>query len=158
LPFADAALEQGKGIFVWVRASNPSAGALAEADGKKYFEVLAEQVATLACEPQRIGNCGLSNIGMVIGGADAEQAKALREQYPHILFLVPGYGAQGAGVESCLAFCKEDGAGALISASRSILYAFDEPRYSEQFGDRWEKCVEQACLDMKTELSAPQAV
>ena len=161
LPFADAALEQGKGVFVWVRASNPSAGVLADfagADGKKYFEVLAEQVATLAREPQRIGNCGLSNIGMVIGGADTGQAKAIREQYPHILFLVPGFGAQGAGVENCLAFCKEDSAGVLISASRSILYAFDEPRYLEQFGDQWEKCIEQACLDMKTELSTPQTV
>ena len=155
-PFADAATEQGKGVFVWVRASNPSAGALQDfknADGKCWFELLAEQVATLACEPKQMGSCGLSNIGMVVGGTAAEQAKQLREQYPHIIFLVPGYGAQGAGASDCLNFCKEDGTGALISASRSIIYAYDNPKYSEQFGANWEKCIEQACVDMKEELS-----
>ena len=158
-PFADAAHEQGKGIFVWVRASNPSAGMLqdfADANGKKFFELLAEQVANLAAEPHRLGNCGLSNVGMVIGGTAAEQAKALRQQYPHIIFLVPGYGAQGATAGDCVQFCNEDGGGALINASRSIIYAFDSPRYTEQFGDNWERCIEQACLDMKADLVAAQ--
>jgi orotidine-5'-phosphate decarboxylase len=156
-PFADVATAEGKGIFVWVRASNPSAGILqdfADADGRRFFEVLAEQVATLACEDQYMGQCGLSSIGMVVGGTAAEQAKALRVQYPHINFLVPGYGAQGAGPSDCLAFCREQGDGALISASRSIIYAYDNPQYIEQYGDNWEKCIEQACLDMKEALAA----
>ncbi|MCP4707069.1 MAG: orotidine-5'-phosphate decarboxylase, partial [Planctomycetes bacterium] len=156
-PFAKVASEEGKGVFVWVRASNPSAGVLqdfTDVNGRKFFEVLAEQVATLACEPHRIGECGLSNVGMVVGGTAAEQAKALREQYPHIIFLVPGFGAQGAEAADCLQFAKDDGSGVLVSASRSIIYAFDEPRYIEKFGDNWEKCVEQACLDMKADLTA----
>jgi len=159
-PFADTALEQGKGVFVWVRASNPSAAVLqdfADSEGKKFYELLAEQVAAQAGEPQRLGACGLSNLGMVVGGAGAEDAKALRRQYPHIIFLVPGYGAQGASATDCLQFCKEDGSGALISASRSIIYAYDDPRYAEQFGENWEKCIEQACLDMKEGLSTALA-
>ena len=159
-PFADAAVADGKGLFVWVRASNPSAAVLQDftnAEGKKWFEMLAQEVATLASEPERIGRTGFSNIGMVVGGATAEQAKQLREQYPHIIFLVPGYGAQGASVADCLGFCKEDGSGALISASRSIIYAYNEPRYAEQFGDNWEKCIEQACIDMKKELTSATA-
>ena len=156
-PFAKIASEEGKGVFVWVRASNPSAAVLqdfADVKGKKFFEVLAEQVATLACEPHRIGKCGLSNVGMVVGGTAAEQAKMLRQQYPHIIFLVPGFGVQGAGATDCLQFAKDDGSGVLVSASRSIIYAFDEPRYKEKFGDNWEKCIEQACLDMKADLTA----
>ena len=94
---------------------------------------------------------------VAIGGTTAEQAKALRGQYPHINFLVPGYGAQGAGPSDCLAFCREQGDGALISASRSIIYAYDNPQYIEQFGDNWEKCIEQACLDMKEALAAGMA-
>jgi len=158
-PFADAACEQGKGLFVWVRASNPSASVLqnfADADGKRFFEVLAEQVATLACEPQYIGNCGLSNIGMVVGGTAAAEAQALRQQYPHIIFLVPGYGAQGASGADCLAMAKEDGSGVLVSASRSIIYAYNNPHYIEQFGDDWEKCIEKACFDMKADLALAQ--
>jgi len=155
-PFADVACEEGKGVFVWVRASNPSAAVLqdfANAEGKRFFELLAEQVATLACEPGRLGKTGYSNLGMVVGGTAAEEAKQLRQQYPHMIFLVPGYGAQGATPADCLSFCKDDGTGALISASRSIIYAYQEPRYTEQFGDNWEKCIEQACLDMKQELA-----
>ncbi len=160
LPFADAAQQEGKGIFVWVRASNASAQELLDfsnAEGKKFYELLAEQVATLACEPQRMGTSGYSNVGMVVGGLEAERAKALREQYPHIIFLVPGYGAQGASAGNCLSFCKEDGTGALVSASRSILYAFNEPKYKGEFGDNWEKCIEKACLDMKADLTAATA-
>ncbi len=156
-PFAETALQYGKGVFVWTRASNPSAAAIqdfADANGKKFFELLAKQVATLACEPKYMGKSGFSDIGMVVGGTAAEQAKQLRQQYPHILFLVPGYGAQGAAAQDCLHFCKDGGTGALISASRSVLYAYENPKYKAQFGENWEKCIEQACLDMKQELSA----
>ena len=155
-PFADVANEQGKGIFVWVRASNPSAAVLqdmADEQGRRFFEVLAEQVATLACEPERVGSSGFSNVGMVIGGTAAEQAQQLRQQYPQIVFLVPGFGAQGASAADCMQFAREDGTGVLVSASRSIIYAFNNDRYQEQFGDNWEKCIEQACLDMKAELT-----
>ena len=156
-PFADVANEQGKGIFVWVRASNPSAAVLqdmADPQGRRFFEILAEQVATLACEPERVGSSGFSNVGMVIGGTAAEQAQQLRQQYPQIVFLVPGFGAQGASAADCMQFAREDGTGVLVSASRSIIYAFNNDRYQEQFGDNWEKCIEQACLDMKAELTS----
>lgn len=160
IPFTDIAVEEGKGVFVWIRASNPSSATLqnfSDASGKRFFEHLAEQIAALACEKKFIGQSGYSNIGMVVGGTAAEEAKNLREQYPHILFLVPGIGAQGADASECMQFCREDGAGALISASRSIIYAYNEPKYQEQFGDNWEKCIEQACLDMKAALSTAPA-
>jgi len=156
-PFADIAAQEGKGIFVWVRASNPSAGLLQDfqdAQGQAFYEKLAQEVAELACQPQYIGPSGFSNLGMVVGGTTAEKSKSLRWQYPHILFLVPGYGAQGATAADCTQFCKPDGTGALISASRSIIYAYNKPRYTDQFGDNWEKCIEQACRDMKDDIAA----
>ncbi len=155
-PFAKLAIDNGKGMFVWVRASNPSAGVLQDmenTDGKKFYEVLAQEVATLSCESEYMGIMGYSNIGMVIGGTTSDQTENLRQQYPHTIFLVPGYGAQGADANDCVKFCKDDGTGALISASRSIIYAYDNPVYIEQFGDDWEKCIEQACLDMKQALA-----
>jgi len=156
-PFADVAQEQGKGIFVWVRASNPSAGVLqdfTDAQGRKWFEVLADEVGTLARQTDRLGKCGLSNVGMVIGGTAAEQAEALRQAHQQIIFLVPGYGAQGATAAQCLQLARSDGSGVLVAASRSIIYAYNDEKYIEQFGDNWEKCIEQACLDMKTDLAA----
>ena len=78
---------------------------------------------------------------------------ALRTKYDKIWFLVPGYGSQGASAAECLRFCKPNGTGALINASRSIIYAYEKPKYRDQFGDDWKKCIEQAVIDAKVELA-----
>jgi len=156
LPFADIANQQGKGVFVWVRASNPSAKVLqdfADSSGTKMYEKLAEVVAEIANQPQRIGKSGYSNIGMVVGGTNGQQTTALRKKYGKIIFLVPGFGSQGATAKDCLRFCKPDGSGALINASRSIIYAYENEKYKQQLGDNWEKCIEQAVIDAKIELA-----
>ena len=60
----------------------------------------------------------------------------------------------GVGVcQSGLSFCKPDGTGALINASRSIIYAYERPEYKNQFGDDWKRCIEQAVTDAKVELA-----
>jgi orotidine-5'-phosphate decarboxylase len=43
---------------------------------------------------------------------------------PQTPFLVPGYGAQGATADACRPCLRSDGAGAVINASRSVIYAF----------------------------------
>ena len=131
-PFAKMADEQGKGVFVWVRGSNPSAAAIqdfADSDGQKMYEKLAEIVNEVACQGERVGASGYSNIGMVVGGTAPEVTTALRQKYDKIWFLVPGYGSQGATASDCVRFCKPDGTGALINASRSIIYAYEKPKY-----------------------------
>jgi hypothetical protein len=45
-----------------------------------------------------------------------------------------------------------DGKGAIVSASRSILYAHRDAKYASIASRGWEKCVEQAVLDMKADL------
>jgi orotidine-5'-phosphate decarboxylase len=156
IPFADAADEQGKGVFVWVRSSNPSAAVIqdfADASGVKMYEKLAAVVGQIAEEPERIGNSGYSSVGMIVGGTSPEQTAILRQKYPKCWFLVPGYGSQGATAANCVRFCNKDGLGALINASRSIIYAYDDAKYKGQFGDNWEKCIEQAAIDAKIDLS-----
>lgn len=155
-PFADIATEQGKGVFVWVRSSNASAAALqdfADSQGRMMYEKLAEIADEIAQEPQRIGNSGYSNVGMVVGGTTPEAASTLREKYDKTYFLVPGYGSQGASAVDCVRFCKPDGTGALINASRSIIYAYEKPKYKEQFGADWKRCIEQAVIDAKVDLA-----
>jgi orotidine-5'-phosphate decarboxylase len=155
-PFAAMADKQGKGVFVLVRTSNPSAGAVqdfADADGMRMYEKVAEVVAGIANKDERIGECGYSNIGMVVGGTAPEVTTALRDRYDKVWFLVPGYGSQGASGADCVRFCKPDGSGALINASRSIIYAYEKPKYKEQFGDDWKRCIEQAVIDAKVDLA-----
>ncbi len=159
-PFADMANQQGKGVFVWVRSSNPGGAAIqdfADADGRKLYQQIAEIVNEIACEKERIGENGYSNVGMVVGGLGAEDAAALRSKYDKLWFLVPGFGSQGASATDCVKLCKTDGTGALINASRSIIYAYEKPKYKEQFGNDWKKCIEQAVTDAKVELSNAMA-
>jgi orotidine-5'-phosphate decarboxylase len=155
-PFALTAADQGKGVFVLVRTSNPSAAEIQDcltAQGQKMYEIMAEIVAKIANKPERIGQEGYSNIGMVVGGTAPDVTAALRRTYDNVWFLVPGYGTQGASAAECLRFCKPDGTGALINASRSIIYAYERPQYKEQFGDDWKRCIEQAAIDAKIDLA-----
>jgi orotidine-5'-phosphate decarboxylase len=155
-PFAEMADKQGKGVFVLVRTSNPSAGAVqdfADAEGVRMYEKVAEVVGEIANKDERIGECGYSNIGMVVGGTAPEVTTALRHKYDKVWFLVPGYGSQGASGADCVRFCKPDGSGALINASRSIIYAYEKPKYREQFGEDWKRCIEQAVIDAKVDLA-----
>jgi orotidine-5'-phosphate decarboxylase len=155
-PFADMADKQGKGIFVLVRTSNPSAAAIqdfTDADGQAMYEKLAEIVAQIANKDERIGTHGYSNVGMVVGGTAPRITTALRQKYDKVWFLVPGYGSQGAEAADCVRFCKPDGTGALINASRSIIYAYEKPKYKGQFGDDWKRCIEQAVIDAKVDLA-----
>ena len=155
-PFANVADKEGKGIFVWVRSSNAGAAAIqdfADSTGQTMYEKLAEVVGEIANKPQRIGKSGYSNVGMIVGGTSPKVTIALRKKYDKVLFLVPGYGSQGATAADCVRFCKPDGTGALINASRSIIYAYEIPKYKEQFGSDWKKCIEQAVIDAKVDLA-----
>jgi orotidine-5'-phosphate decarboxylase len=155
-PFAEMASEQGKGVFVWVRSSNPSAAAIqdfADSDGRMMYEKLAEIVGEVANEDARLGTNGYSNVGMVVGGTAPEVTTALRQKYDKVWFLVPGYGSQGASGADCVRFCKPDGTGALINASRSIIYAYEKPKYKQEIGDDWKRCIEQAVIDAKVDLA-----
>lgn len=155
-PFADVANQQGKGLFVLVRTSNPSAATVqdfTDGDGQAMYEKIADIVGQIANETERIGKTGYSNVGMVVGGTAPAVTTALRRKYDKLWFLVPGYGSQGASAADCVRFGKPDGTGALINASRSIIYAYENPRYKQQFGDDWKRCIEQALIDSKVALA-----
>jgi len=155
-PFVATATSQGKGVFVLIRTSNPSAGEIqdfADAAGQTLYEKMAEVVGRIANKPGQLGTSGYSNVGMVVGGTSPEVTTNLRRKYDKVWFLVPGYGSQGASAVDCVRFCKPDGSGALINASRSIIYAYEIPRYKEQFGDDWRRCIEQAVVDAKMDLA-----
>lgn len=155
-PFAEMATRQGKGLFVLVRTSNPSAAEIqdfADAKGQKMYERLAEVVGRIANRTERIGDSGYSNVGMVVGGTAPDVTTVLRQKYDKVWFLVPGYSSQGASAADCVRFCKPDGTGALINASRSIIYAYEKPKYKDQFGDDWKRCIEQAVIDAKVDLA-----
>ena len=70
------------------------------------------------------GDCGLSFVGAVTGATEPRLLGRLRELMPRAIFLLPGVGAQGGRVEDLApAFAPHPAAG-LVTASRSIVNAF----------------------------------
>jgi len=153
-PFIQAAKDFSRGIFVLVRTSNPGSAELQDVKletGQTWSEMLAQKLASLAADRALVGTRGFSSIGAVVGATHPHTIESLRRLLPQSIFLLPGYGVQGATADMTRAAFK-DGRGAFVSASRSILYAHAEPKYSSQFGKDWRKCMEAALGDMKRDI------
>ena len=154
-PFVSAAKMFGKGLFVLLRTSNPGSAELQDvalADGRTWSEALADKLARLAGDKSLVGSSGFSSMGAVVGATQPHTMQSLRGRLPHSIFLLPGYGTQGATADMTRS-AFVNGRGAVVSASRSILYAHRENRYAERFGDDWVRCVEQAVVDMKADVA-----
>ena len=151
-PFVEVAARDGKGVFVLVRTSNPSAAAVqdfADGGGKKLYEHVAEQVARLGTGEGLVGRRGYSSVGAVVGGTYPDEARRLRRIMPQQLFLVPGYGAQGASAGDCAAAFDDAGSGAIVNASRSVIYAYRAERYKRL---HWPQAVEAAAGDFAEDV------
>ena len=124
-PFLGACREAGKGAFVLVRTSNPSASEFQELPvGDQDLS------AAVARAVHRWGEdsgdpAGYSNVGAVVGATAASEIARLRELMPRAWFLLPGVGAQGATVEDVAPAFDHQGRGALVSQSRGVMQCFD---------------------------------
>ena len=119
-------LQTRRGIFVLVRTSNPGGDLIQDlplADGRTVAEAMGEMVARIG--DASVGERGYSSVGAVVGATRPEAAESLRRLMPRQIFLVPGVGAQGGRADQILPCFNPDGTGALASASRSVIYAFD---------------------------------
>lgn len=119
-------LRDGCGAFCLVRTSNPSSEQI-QSQKLAGGETVAQQVALMVAEigSDSLGESGYSSLGAVVGATKPAELAALRELMPQQIFLVPGFGAQGGTVEDIRPCFAADGKGALITASRSVIYAFD---------------------------------
>lgn len=138
-PFIDDCKKYNKAIFVLVKTSNPSSGELQDLiyEGKPLYEKAAELVDNWG--EDSIGKYGYSAVGAVVGATYPEQAQKLRKKMKHTYFLVPGYGAQGAGAKDVAVSFDKDGLGAIVNSSRAIMCAYkkggDEKNYAKAAKD-----------------------
>ena len=151
-PFVDLSVKENKGLFALVRTSNPGGDALQSmllADGRCVSDAVAQIVATVGSGPGAVGKLGYSLLGAVVGATKPVDAARLRELLPQQIFLVPGFGAQGGSAKDVVPCFKADGTGAIITASRSVLFAYEKPLNND-----WTGAIAAAALDMKQQIAA----
>ena len=138
-PFLEAVKGRDKGIFVLVKTSNAGSADIQdllvqpagdagketrEQDAVPLYEHVAALVSEWGAGEGLMGGCGYSRVGAVVGAVNAEAGARLRELMPHTFFLVPGYGAQGAGAGDVMRFFGAKGSGAIVNSSRGIIGAW----------------------------------
>jgi orotidine-5'-phosphate decarboxylase len=124
-PFLAACRRDGSGVFFLVRTSNAGAADvqdLALSDGRPLWHYLAEFVHEWG-EPL-VGEHGLSSIGAVVGATYPRGVSEARRLMPNAPLLLPGVGAQGATPADVARAFTGGPASALVTASRSVIYAF----------------------------------
>jgi orotidine-5'-phosphate decarboxylase len=147
-------LAGGQGAFALVRTSNPSGDALQTlplADGRTIAEAVGDLVSKLG--EASIGAGGFSALGAVVGATKRAEIASLRARMPRTIFLVPGYGAQGGTADDVRAAFTHGNQGALITASRSVIYPSFAGSGAAGSGD-WRDAIRAAAVQFAGEIRA----
>jgi orotidine-5'-phosphate decarboxylase len=133
-PLFEAAASSGRGVFVLAATSNDDGRAIQQArtiDNERVEDMVLSRVAELNHrEP------GLGSLGVVLGATrDAPEFDLATLSGP---YLVPGVGAQGAGVKDVARLFErcEEGT-VLVNVARAILQAGPERRGLRDAAQRW---------------------
>jgi orotidine-5'-phosphate decarboxylase len=124
-PFLAAVRREGAGLFCVIKTSNEGGADvqdLALSDGRPLWHHLARFAHELGEE--LVGGCGLSSIGAVVGATYPRAVGEARRLMPQAVLLLLGVGAQGASPADLARAFTSGPASALVSVSRSVLYAF----------------------------------
>ncbi len=126
--------DESRGVFLWCRSSNPGASDLQDLqvdspDGRmQVFEHLAQS----SLEWNRQDWNRQKNLGLVVGATFPEQLASVRRICPEAPLLIPGVGAQGGDLLSAIRNgIDHRGRGAIISSSRSIIYASSGANFAQ---------------------------
>lgn len=152
-PFIDICKEEGKGLFILVKTSNPSSGEFQDQliGEKTLYELVGEKVRSWG--ETHMGD-EYSYIGAVVGATYPEIGKQLRKIMPKTYILVPGYGAQGGKGKDLAHFFNEDGLGAIVNSSRGIIAAYQMAEYKDTFTElNYADASRQAVIDMIEDIS-----
>lgn len=147
-PYAQYMRENGKGVFVLCRTSNPGAKDFEYevlADGRHVYDMVGDKLNAMG--KAFLGESGYSSLGLVIGGTHIEEARQIRARYRDSFFLIPGYGAQG-GTAQDIAQYLSAGNGGVVNSSRGVLLA-----YKKQPGVPFAEAAYNECVKMKEAIA-----
>ena len=124
-PFIAACRRSGTGIFCLVKTTNAGSADLQDvtmSDGRPLWQHTAQLVNDWGAG--LVGDRGLSSVGAVVGATYPRAVAEARKLMPQAVLLLPGIGAQGATPADVARAFTSGPASALVSVSRSVIYAF----------------------------------
>ena len=148
-PYLPYCKDQGKGVFVLCRTSNPGRTDFEYqtlADGRTVYTLVGDALTKLGAD--YMGERGYSSVGLVIGGTTGEEAAEIRARYQNTFFLIPGYGAQG-GKAADIALYMKQGNGGVVNSSRGILLA-----WKKQPGVAFDEAAYNECVRMREDIQS----
>ena len=162
-PFAEycATSKGSKGIFVLLRTSNPGMVDIEQQelkDGGRVLDRVGNELNNILSESKKeYTDETCSPVGAVVGCTEESDARALRDAYPEIFFLIPGYGAQGGAAKICGILLEK--CGGTVNSSRGILCAWKKDASLEEKRNAGTLSMDdiinasaKAAIDSKTEL------
>ena len=155
-PFLDACRDTGAGLYVLVRTSNPGSGTFQLHGDPPLWRMIAREVDERGA--QFIGERGFSSVGAVVGATHASELAELRAAMPHTPFLLPGYGAQGAGASDVVAAftdTERPWRGGLVNSSRGIAFAWRKSEAGTSWKDASSRALDAMIDDLRTALGIP---
>jgi orotidine-5'-phosphate decarboxylase len=126
-PFLAACRRHGSGVFLLVRTSNSGAADVQDlvlSDGRLLWQYLAALVHEWG--QALVGERGMSSVGAVVGATYPRAVSEARRLMPQAPMLLPGIGAQGATPADVARAFTSGPASALVTASRSVIFAYRE--------------------------------
>lgn len=153
-PFLIRADSTGSGLFVLNRTSNAGAGDLQDliVNKKPLFKHLATRLKPLAAK--RVGITGTSSIGVVAGATWPKDVIAIRKILPNSPFLVPGFGAQGAGAKNATIGLKRgkfSWEGGIVNSTRALI--FSKSATDASSFDEWRAAIDETITDSNSLLN-----
>lgn len=162
-PFTEyTTTEKGsKAMFVLLRTSNPGMVDIEQQelkDGGRVLDRVGNELNNILQESKKeYADETCSPVGAVVGCTEESDARSLRDAYPEIFFLIPGYGAQGGAAKICGILLEK--CGGTVNSSRGILCAWKkDPSLEEKRSagtltmDDLINASAKAAIDSKTEL------
>ena len=162
-PFTEyTTAEKGsKAMFVLLRTSNPGMVDIEQQelkDGGRVLDRVGNELNNILQESKKeYADETCSPVGAVVGCTEESDARSLRDAYPEIFFLIPGYGAQGGAAKICGILLEK--CGGTVNSSRGILCAWKkDPSLEEKRSagtltmDDLINASAKAAIDSKTEL------
>ncbi len=152
-PFMLEAEKAERGVVVLVRNSNADSSVYQVLETKEGPLFLVVAGSLVKWQDRLAGKLtGWSSLGVTVAATHSEDSEQIRTALPHALFLVLGYGAQGASAKEAVRGFRRGPAGlegGIVSSSRPILFP---NAFTDRGAAAWEKEVRDALAKAIDEL------